>query len=380
MAGPQSKIQLYGCFKADQRTSMGIYAEYLLDALNQCGVNAGLFYPKHGLEHSRFSTMAMRYLRYVQYPRMVGQVSGSADLHHVIDHGYAHLHSKLPNKLKVVTVHDLIPYLTWKGMIPSSVGGQRLERGHGRGGAKPRRPSLNLHSLSYLKRYDRIIAVSQSTSNDLQQYLDIAESQIHVVPPIISNKFYRRRESEIQRLREKLLIGKSTKVILITGREHYKNLLTSVNVVKNLVSQGHDVRLIRSGLSSPVFDQYVVQNGLTESVTSVYLSSHDELPALYSAVDCLLFPSWYEGFGMPVAEALACGTPVVCSDRGSLSEIGGDLTLVAAPDDVDQLSDLVWYSMTDDAHRQQVRQFGPSRVLPYGARQVANRLIDAYGV
>lgn len=359
---------------------MGIYAESISDALTQFGLGTDLFKPQHSLESSSFSRMAMRYLRYVQYPWMVKRANRSADVHHVIDHGYAHLHPRLPNTLSVVTVHDLIPFLTWKGVIPADLGWQDTADRQTISTVKRQKPRLNIHSLNYLKYYDRIIAVSQSTANDLSLYLNIPAAKIHVVPPVISSNFYRCDDVAAQRMRDTLSVGENTKVILITGREYYKNLRSSINVLENLLAQGHDVKLIRSGLPCPEFDQYTAARNLTGSVTSIYLATHEELPVLYSAVDCLLFPSWYEGFGMPVAEALACGTPVVCSDRGSLSEIGGDLALKAAPDDISHLSDLVWRCMVDKEHQHRVRKLGPISAQQYQAPRVANRLIDAYGV
>jgi glycosyltransferase involved in cell wall biosynthesis len=91
----------------------------------------------------------------------------------------------------------------------------------------------------------------------------------------------------------------------------------------------------------------------------------EELPRVYRAADLLLMPSFYEGFGLPVLEAMACGTPVVASDGGSLPEVVGDAGLLAAPTDIDGLVGAAVRVLTDPQLRDDLRRRGIDRARAF---------------
>ncbi|MBX2849995.1 MAG: glycosyltransferase family 4 protein, partial [Acidiferrobacterales bacterium] len=293
---------------------------------------------------------------------------------HVCDHGYAHLLRALGRRnsvqstaaINVVTLHDLIPYLTWRGKIPSNV--------------SVKKPSLNMYSLSFVKHYDRIICVSQSSADDAAEILKIEHDRIAVVPPIIADHFVPKSREEVFEFAQRYLPQCDAKWVLISGREHYKNIGTSLRVIRQLIDQGESIRVVRTGTPNQEFNKLVADFGLTERVSSIFLPRHKDLAKLYCAVDCLLFPSWYEGFGMPVVEALACGTPVVASNVASLPEAGGALALMSAPDDIDSLCNQVQVALNNDAHQQMVKKNGLKWAEQFRASEVANRLIQIYNV
>ncbi len=360
---------IYGCFRADGRISMDVYANSVHAALSEQGVDSNLFTPEHRLERWDDSRIVMRYLRYISYARQVKRVQAGSDIHHVADHGYAHLLPSLPKALRAITVHDLIPYLTWKGEIPIS-GGAYVSAV-----AKPR---LNLYSLKFIKDFDRIIAVSESTAADIQTVLSISRSKISVVPPIIADYFQPQSSVDADAYRRRLTSSESTKLVLITGREYYKNHATALRVVKRLIEEGHNIKLLRCGLHDSAFNELVAAHGMVDYTESIFVPRHEELPLLYAAVDCLLFPSWYEGFGMPVAEALACGTCVVSSDSASLPEVGGTLSMRSAAGDLEGLASQLEQCLFDPALQQRVSSNGPQWVEQFRAHSVARQLQDIY--
>jgi glycosyltransferase involved in cell wall biosynthesis len=103
-----------------------------------------------------------------------------------------------------------------------------------------------------------------------------------------------------------------------------------------------------------------------------------ELPARYNAVDLLLFPSLYEGFGWPPLEAMASGTPVVCSRAGSLDEIVGEAALTADPEDVETLAWHAGASLTDAAVRTEMIRRGLQHVLKFNWDRTAQEMVDVY--
>ncbi len=362
------KAQLYGCFAADKRVSMDVYSKGLLEALQVSGLNTQLFTPRHSLERWQGSRLVMRYLRYVSYPMQLRSGVSDCDVHHVCDHGYAHLHGALTSKRKqgktVITVHDLIPYLTWKGDIPSE--------------HKPRRPSLNLHSLSFVEKFDHIVTVSENSANDLSEVLDIPRERIDVVPPIIADFFAQKTDANTVDMRNKLGVDDDVELVLISGSEHYKNLEASLRVLRELVNAGRSIMMVKTGYPSTWFVDKVNELGLSENVFTLFLNHHYELADLLASVDCLLFPSWYEGFGMPVAEALACGTGVVTSNRASLREVGGELALYADPDDITSLCQHVVTCLEDQSLRRRIKENGPDWVSQFRAPVIAEKMTELY--
>ena len=345
---------------------MDIYADNLAKALQSSRITVGTFLPTSYLERFAGLPLVMRLLRYLHYPWLVR--AKQAHIHHILDHGYAHLLPRLGAGKKCITVHDLIPYLHWKGHL-QPVGDVQ----------KPRRPWLNQYSLSYLKHFDRIIADSQCTADDLVNHLDIDREKIEVIAPIISDLFKPVSDKKVFEFTERYQLDRSCKWIMVSGQEFYKNHRISLQVLKDLAEHHHSkIMLIKTGRPSADFDAVVQELELQHLVKTVFLEDQQELPILYSFIDCLLFPSLYEGFGMPVAEALACGTPVVVSDRGSLPEVGGEIAPALNPYDIKGLSRMVYRMMFDDGARAFVRLEGPKWVRQFRAEAIAPQMEALY--
>jgi glycosyltransferase involved in cell wall biosynthesis len=105
---------------------------------------------------------------------------------------------------------------------------------------------------------------------------------------------------------------------------------------------------------------------------------NEELVALYNAAALLVLPSFYEGFGLPVLEAMACGTPVVCSERGSLPEIAGDAALLVNPDDLNGLASAMERALDDELLRAQLRSRGFANVARFSWEKTARETLDIY--
>lgn len=348
---------------------MEVYADGLGKALESNGIEPFMYIPTSKLERFDQNSWVMRYLRYQYYPSHLRKyIINDTQIHHVIDHGYAHLFTGLGNGKKIISVHDLIPFLTWRGVIRKMDGSYFSKR----------KPRLNLHSLEFIQHYDHIVSVSQSTANDLTNYFGIAKESISVIPPVIDKQYLPASTDAIKQLRSKYQLDQDTKWLMISGREYYKNHHTSLLVLKNLLENSEQpVKLIKTGMPSIEFDALVDDLGLATSVKSVFLKDKSDMPALYSMVDCLLFPSLYEGFGMPVAEALACGTPVVMSDRGSLPEVGGKLALQCDAFNVPELSKAVNSQLNIDVKRH-ICEFGPAWVSKFREVEVGKQMVGLY--
>jgi glycosyltransferase involved in cell wall biosynthesis len=328
-------------FAEDRRTSMEIYADRLHTTLESVDQNQFSFtafqpqLPPWNRALPETANLKMRAARYIAYPRQAKRFS--ADIYHIIDHGYAHLLSSLDPSKCIVTVHDMIPFLAGRGLIP--------------GVTMARRSWLNEYSLGFLKRAAAIVAVSENTKQDLLRYCQCAPERIHVLANGVEPAFKKLDASKTQ-LREDLGLPRAdgAKLVLITGQQFYKNHETCLAVLERLVEHfGNDVYLVRLSPVTPDWRHRVEHCGCAGQIIEIPMLPASSMPSLYNAVDCLLFPSWYEGFGWPPLEAMACGTPVVASNAGSLPEVVGSAATQCDPHDVAGLAAAVIRLWQDQA-------------------------------
>jgi glycosyltransferase involved in cell wall biosynthesis len=168
-------------------------------------------------------------------------------------------------------------------------------------------------------------------------------------------------------------------LILQVGGQFYKNIPGVVRVLARLRRDGIDARVVRIGRALAGEERAVAERlGVLGSVIELGRVSDDEMPALYNAVDLLLFPSLYEGFGWPPLEAMASGTPVVSSRAGSLDEIVGDGALTADPADIDALAGHVAALLSDGDLRARVIARGLAHAARFSWDRTAAEMIGAY--
>lgn len=369
------KVRQYRDFAIDRRISMDVYADQLYAALSQpCDdLDVDQFSPRAVFTDSAENIWRARFNRYIAYPWQVRRQS--ADVHHVLDHGYAHLVRKLSPGRTICTVHDLIPFLRWTGKIPgATLSGEKFHRAG-------KRPHLNIYSLQHLVEFDHIISISKNTRRDLVEHFGLEESRISVVPLGVPSIFRPLPDVNIQNFikRQGWQAGGNVKRILITGIEFYKNHHTALRVFEKVIEQADvEVRLIRAGQNSVHFDEWVNQRGLGKQVDTIFVSNHADMALLYNSVDCLLFPSLYEGFGMPVVEALACGTPVVTSNVASLPEITTDFVFTHDPEDCEGLLKSVLASLFETEIIQNFFTEGPQWSSQFLWSNVAEKTLRIY--
>lgn len=181
-----------------------------------------------------------------------------------------------------------------------------------------------------------ILTVSENTKNDLIKYFNANPDKIVVTYNGVDDKFVCKSVKEYDYLYDKYNIEKNKKILLYVGnKKPHKNIATLIKALA-LLENKEEYKLILSGKG---FDSYTE---LEELTTKLHLSENiihtghvtdEELVDLYNFADLFVFPSLYEGFGIPVLEAMACGTPVVSSNSSSLPEVVGDAGILVNPID-----------------------------------------------
>ncbi len=199
---------------------------------------------------------------------------------------------------------------------------------------------------------DRIIGVSESTSQDIVELLDGDPKRVNVVHEAVNPFFFEEPESDEE---SRLLhaLGLQSLFILTVGTvEPRKNYSTVLKAFNRIQQQRQDVQLLIVG--SPGWLSEDIAYMIRRRRNVLWLDDADDgtLRVLYRNAAVFLFPSLYEGFGLPVLEAMACGTPVVTSEAGSLPEIGGDAARYVSPNNTEGIAEAVLRFLDDSALRE----------------------------
>ncbi|OGD86950.1 hypothetical protein A2Z23_01670 [Candidatus Curtissbacteria bacterium RBG_16_39_7] len=210
---------------------------------------------------------------------------------------------------KVTTVHDLAPL-----KFP--------DQHH------PKIVEVHKRRLELVKKeVDRIIAVSANTKKDLIEILRIPERKIVVIYEAPSDSFKPQREEEIGKVKNKFNIKKD--YILTVATQGSRKNPAKLFEAYDLIKKDFDLELVVVGETAKGEREDIIRTGFLED---------NDLAVLYSGAKVFAYPSIYEGFGLPVVEAMACGAPVVCSNISSLPEVGGDAAIYVDPNSSEDIA------------------------------------------
>jgi glycosyltransferase involved in cell wall biosynthesis len=358
----------------ERNLSMKLYADRLSRGLNgRCTVESVQPWRPPALSKSQppgVTAKALEYLaRYWVYPPSL--IRRRSDIFHVVDHAYAHLLCCLPAKRTVVTCHDL--------MLLRLAGGD-FALPHS---APPVALNLLRFSLSFLKRAGMVIADSQATADDLVKYLKISRGKIRVVHLGIDPTFVPPSGPNDRGAARSRWKVEGRRVLLHVGNNwFYKNLEGVIKALARLAndSDGAECPLllkVGKGLNA---EQWKLARSLkvNEHIRELGVLTNEELLSVYWASDVLVFPSLWEGFGWPPLEAMASGTPVVCSDRGSLAEVAGDAALIVNPEEPWEIAAAADRIFKDEALRQTLINKGLQRAKRFTWERAADETFQVY--
>jgi len=304
-------IKYFYNFLEDNRKSMDTVSDYLYNNIKKDkNFKVSRFIPKFDPKFSKFSSLAwgLRYNRYVNCPNQVKKLK-KVDVAHVVDHQYAHLVHKINANKKIVTVHDLIP-IKFKKKIGKN-------------------PYLVKFSLNHLKYFDEVIAVSENTKKDIVKYTDCPKNKISVLQSTVSQRFNLSTINK-KKICHKYKLAQNCKKILIVGANFYKNHETSLKILKELIKI-YKKKIIFIKIGNKL--NLKVDDKLKEFFFEIKNISREQVNEIYKISDILLFPSIYEGYGLPIVEALKSGLPIVASNIATTKEILGKYPLLFKPKD-----------------------------------------------
>ena len=375
------------------KAGLGRYAEDLIGALKAQGVPLTAFY--HDAAKARPSPLikSLPQLATAQTPypwrlrALIAQLLGlsqddlfekakykrqktespslpiSSSLH--LFHATEHLLPRFKKTKSVFTLHDLIFKFFPQHHLPRN------------------RIFLSLAMPLFLRRADAIICVSEHTQRDAIKLYQIDEAKTRVIYEGVHPRFKPVTDVQVlQRAKERYNLP--DKFILAVGTiEPRKNLITLFEAFKSLIanSQWPDLAVIVVGKQGWLFEETfraVHERGLTGRVKFPGFVADEDLPAVYSLAKAFAFPSVYEGFGFPPLEAMACGTPVVCSNASSLPELVGQAAILVSPSDADAWAMALNRVLTDRGLAQDLRGRGPHQAAKYSWDKAATETRYVY--
>lgn len=253
-----------------------------------------------------------------------------------------------------------------------------------------RKMTSSLHRLAYsatirsiARRAKKILSVSAHTKKDLVEILDVPEDKIAVVLNGVNRERFETEISDERLEKAKKKLGIEGKYLLYTGvfREH-KNLVRLVEAFAQIAEKHPDTNLVLAGKEDPGYRDVrdaIVRLGLSGRVRLPGFVDNDDIAPLYRGAEAYVFPSLYEGFGLPVLEAMAAGIPVICSKGSSLVEVAGEGNAVFFdPLRVDDMADAMERFLSHPEMRADFIRKGLSRVREFSWEKTGEGVHSAY--
>ncbi len=262
---------------------------------------------------------------------------------------------------RVVTIHDLIPLL-FRDHAPKSKKSRLF-------------PVFKRIMFEVGKRADLIITVSESTRSDVLRELRIPpEFHPRVVSiPEAADGAFRPAENPAPRKRPRILF--------VGRRDPYKNLPRLIEAFAQVRARGIDAVLRVIGPEDkryPEAPRRALELGINDHIEWIGYVADRKLAQQYQDSDVFVLASKYEGFGLTVLEAMACGTPVICSNISSLPEVAGDAALLVDPQSTEQIAGAISHVLTDSKLAAELREKGIARAAQFSWKRTAELTLKAY--
>ena len=239
---------------------------------------------------------------------------------------------------------------------------------------------LNATMPLYCRRADAIVTVSESSKRDIVAHYGLDPAKVTVIYEAASPEFLPAPPAAVEKVRGRY--GLPDRFLLHVGTiEPRKNLTRLVEALQQLRDEGLAIPLVIAGGKGWLYDDFFRRLEELPVRAGVYFPGYvpaGDLPILYNAATMVAMPSVYEGFGLPVLEAMACGTPVVCSNTSSLPEIGGEAARTFNPCDVEAMAKVIRAVWTDADLRVEMAKRGLEQATKFSWDRAAQETLNVY--
>jgi glycosyltransferase involved in cell wall biosynthesis len=233
------------------------------------------------------------------------------------------------------------------------------------------------------RRADTILTVSEASKRDILHYCNVPPDKVVVVHNAIDERFWTvPDEEDVARVRERYQLVTHGFVLYVGNIKHHKNLVRLIEAFDRVRRGPHDelkLLIIGDQISKlPALRRAVHHHKLHKHVRFLGYIPDETLSILYRLAAAFVFPSLYEGFGLPPLEAMACGAPVVTSNTSSLPEVAGDAAMLVDPYSVDSIVDGIERVLNDPVYAAELRRRGPRRAREFSWERSVAKTHDLY--
>jgi glycosyltransferase involved in cell wall biosynthesis len=234
------------------------------------------------------------------------------------------------------------------------------------------------------KRADRIISVSEFTKREICEHYGIAYDKVTVIHEGASDSFapIKDRNLMLRRLKKYQI---RTKYLLFVGRiEPRKNIVGVLKAFQHLKKEGHkELCIVIVGHQDRIFRERklfteIEKLGLESDVLFTGGVSEEDLCALYNGAEALVYPAFAEGFGLPVVEAMASGTPVVTSNTTALQEVAGSAAILVNPHSHEEIAQAIDRLLSDESLKSELSHMGLDRARQFRWEETAQKTVEVY--
>lgn len=227
---------------------------------------------------------------------------------------------------------------------------------------------------------DKIITISQSARRDIVDIFDLPPERVEVIYPATELQAPADAESTLALLRRNL--GLPERYILhFSSWQLRKNVAGIVRAFEKIAVKCREQNVflcLGGGSASEAEVSFIENSPCSDQIVRLGHVRREWMPALYAGAEMFVFPSFYEGFGLPVLEAMACGAPVISSNVSSLPEVVGDAGLMVDPQSIDELADAMELLLDDTNYSEQLKQKGFAQAAKFSWEKAARETLDVY--
>jgi glycosyltransferase involved in cell wall biosynthesis len=361
------KVLLIGSYSNDQQHSLHGFSGALLQGLQSRGIEVRLLAPKPAFGKLKVPHTGVRkWLAYIDklilFPKDLRRASRWADVVHLTDQGLALYTKHLQKVPHVVTCNDMIAIRAALGELP--------EWSLGRSGRRYQKMILDGLNLAAF-----VVCISAATRHDVCRISKIPLKKTALIYDSLFYSYSPMPEDRSTTVLNNIGLSQIEPFVLYIGRNVPTKNVFGVLKIYNALRRNDEARmlhlLIVGDALTPEMQQYVTRHNLDSLVHITSGLTNEALCALYSRALAFVFPSFYEGFGLPIIEAQACGCPVFTSDRAPMTEVGGKAAVYVDPADPQRAAQVI------------VEQLGSTEnIVAEGFRNIerftVDRMIDEY--
>lgn len=225
------------------------------------------------------------------------------------------------------------------------------------------------------KKSSKILTDSEFSKKEISKYLLLPDEKIRVIYSGCGEEFRPiKDQKELERLRKRYSLPE-TLILYVGSYKPHKNVSNLLNAYARL---SLEIPLVLSGKGNK--DLLALSKALKVDKKIIFIGDikESDLPAIYNCATLFVFPSFYEGFGLPPLEAMSCGCPVICSNTSSLPEVVGDAAIMVNPHDTKELAAAIHKILSDEGFRQEMIRRGLKRAAMYSWEETARRTLQVY--